>query len=328
MDGSREAEDGPPGGGAEDSLRPPRLEDFFGQERAVRALRIALAGAQRRGEALGHVLLHGPPGLGKTTLAAILAAEMGVAMTSVMCPSVGKAADIAGVLISMPAGGLLFLDEVHRLPLPAMEMLYGAMEDFRLDIAVGDAAGARTMSLPLRRFTLVGATTRSGSLSAPFRERFALSVGLELYTPEALGGIVDRSASLLGVRLAGGVREAVARRSRGTPRIANGFLLRLRDYMDYHGEDEVTAERAAEAFSEMGVGEDGMTEIDRRYLSALTDRFGGRPVGIRTLAAALGEDAGTLEWEVEPWLVREGWVERTSRGRVPGARADGARRLL
>lgn len=312
------------------ALRPRMLADFVGQPRAKRVLSIALDGARGRSEALDHLLLYGPPGLGKTTLATIVANEMGGGFRAVSAPAVQRPGDLAALLVSLSPFDVLFIDEIHRLSAAVEEVLYSAMEDFRLDIMAGDPGRPQAVTIPLPRFTLVGATTRSGMLARPLRDRFGLDVKLDLYAPEDLATVAARSAGLLGVGLGDGVAGEIAARSRGTPRIANRLLRRLRDYAQAARSEVITKPIASSAFDELEVDGDGLDALDRRYLEALGTRFRGRPVGIATIAAALGEDSGTLEDEVEPWLVQRGLVDRTPRGRVLGEAAQerGQQQLL
>ena len=293
------------------ALRPKSLANFVGQPYSRKLLSMAIAGAKARREPLEHVLLSGPPGLGKTTLAQILASEMQSGFRSISAPSISRVGDLAAALVSMQPHDILFLDEIHRLPIAVAEILYGAMEDYRLDILAGEDGAGTPVSIPLPRFTLVGATTRPGQLPRPLRDRFGLDARLEPYAVCDLAIIVERSAELLGMSLGDCVPEMVAVRSRGTPRIANRMLRRLRDFV---GEAVLTGEVAGQGFAFLGVDGDGLDERDRRYLACLRER--GRPVGVKTLAAVLGEDVGTIEEEIEPWLVGRGLVDRIPQGRV------------
>jgi Holliday junction DNA helicase RuvB len=307
------------------AMRPRVLADFVGQARARTVLEMALSGARQRGEPLDHVLLYGPPGLGKSTLAMILANEMGGGFKAVAAPTIQRQADLASALVSLSPDDVLFVDEIHRLPAAVGEVLYGPMEDFRLDIMTGEPGGGRIVTLPLPRFTLVAATTRPGDLERPLRDRFGIDARLEPYSVPDLARIAARSAGLLGMSLVPGVAEQVAERSRGTPRIANRILRRMRDFAAACGADVVDKAVAAGAFEFLELDPRGLDSRDRAYLDALGTRFRGRPVGLSTIAAALGEDKGTLEDEVEPWLVSQGFVDRTPRGRVLGPSVPGAR---
>jgi Holliday junction DNA helicase RuvB len=307
------------------AMRPRALADFAGQPRARAMIEVALSGARQRGEPLEHVLLYGPPGLGKSTLAMIIANETGGEFRSVSAPTIQRQADLAAALVSLPPGAVLFVDEIHRLPAAVSEVLYGPMEDSRLDIMTGEpGAAGRIVSLQLPRFTLVAATTRPGDLERPLRDRFGIDARLEPYSVPDLARVVARSAGLLGMELAPGIAEEVAARSRGTPRIANRILRRMRDFAAASGARSIDRDLAAGAFGFLELDPGGLDSRDRAYLDALRTRFRGRPVGLGTIAAALGEDRGTLEDEVEPWLVAQGYVDRTPRGRVLGHAAPGA----
>jgi Holliday junction DNA helicase RuvB len=300
----------------EDGLRPRRLADYIGQEELKQVLAIAVAATRGRGEALDHVLLHGPPGLGKTTMALVLAEELGVRCRITSAPALERPRDIVGLLVNLQPNDLLFIDEIHRLNRVAEEILYPAMEDFRLDLTVGKGTTARTRGVPLSPFTLVGATTRAGALSSPLRDRFGLIQRLEFYGLEDLRAIVERAARLLGMELeVAGARE-VARRCRGTPRIANRLLRRVRDYATVRGVGRIGEEVVATALELHRVDAQGLDASDRQLLRQLLNSHGGGPAGLDTLAAGLGEDPTTLETVVEPFLLQLGFLRRTPRGRV------------
>jgi holliday junction DNA helicase RuvB len=300
----------------EGALRPRRLNDFIGQARVREQLSLVLAGALRRGKPPDHVLLSGPPGLGKTTIAMIIAAELGAPLRITSGPAIERSGDLAAVLSTLGEGEVVFIDEIHRLARPAEEMLYLAMEDFRVDVVVGKGPGATAIPLDIAPFTLVGATTRAGLLPAPLRDRFGFTAHLDFYEAAELEIIVRRSAALLGVTLGDDGAQEIAGRSRGTPRIANRLLRRVRDFAEVRGDGVVTLGIARAALELYEVDEQGLDRLDRAVLAALVSRFGGGPVGLSTLAVAVGEEAETVEVVAEPFLVRAGLIARTPRGRV------------
>jgi Holliday junction DNA helicase RuvB len=306
--------------GAEDelerSLRPALLADFVGQERVKEQLAIALAGAKGRGEALDHVLLAGPPGLGKTSLAQIIRRELGVGIRQVAGPALERKGDIAAILTALAPHDVLFIDEIHRLNRTIEEILYPALEDFRLDIIVGQGPAARTLTLDLPPFTMVGATTRTGLLTTPLRDRFGLTFRLDLYSDVELSAIVARSARILELEVAPQAAEEIARRARGTPRIANRILRRVRDVAQVRHAGVVTEEIADEALELLEIDRNGLERFDRDLLAAIAHKFGGGPVGLSTLAVALSEEAETIEDVYEPYLLQRGFLQRTPRGRV------------
>jgi len=305
----------------EPKLRPTALDEFVGQPALLEQLRIFIDAARQRGEALDHVLFHGPPGLGKTTLAAILAKEMGVEITHTSGPVIDKPGDLAGLLTNLGSRGVLFLDEIHRLSPVVEEYLYPALEDFTLDILLDRGPSARSLKINLERFTLVGATTRAGLLSAPLRARFGVTLRLDYYAPDDLARIVRRSATILAVEIEDPAAVELARRSRGTPRVANRLLRRVRDFAAIRADGRITVDVAREALNLLEVDELGLDEMDRRLLDALIHKYQGGPVGLGTLGVVVGEEAGTLEDVYEPFLIQQGFIKRTPRGREATALA-------
>ena len=299
----------------EGSLRPRYLNEYIGQERAKENLRIFIQAAKMRGEALDHVLLHGPPGLGKTTLAAVIANEMGVNMRITSGPTIEKPGDLAALLTNLQENDILFVDEIHRMNRAVEEILYPAMEDFAIDIIIGKGPSANSIRLDLPKFTLIGATTRSGQLSAPLRDRFGVILRLELYTPEELRRIVERSAGILGISIEHDGAEEIARRSRGTPRIANRILRRVRDFAQVTAYGVITRQVADEALNRLEIDHLGLDSLDRRMLRSIIEYYSGGPVGVETLAATINEESVTLEDVYEPYLLQQGFLTRTPRGR-------------
>ena len=299
----------------ENALRPLRFEDFSGQDKVVDNLRIFVKAARLRAEALDHVLLHGPPGLGKTTLSNIIANELGVGFKITSGPVLDKPGDLAGLLTSLEPNDVLFIDEIHRLSPVVEEYLYSAMEDYRIDIMIDKGPSARSIQIDLNPFTLVGATTRSGMLTAPLRARFGINMHLEYYDNEVLTRIISRSADILGVPCDYEAANEIARRSRGTPRIANALLRRVRDFAQVKGSGDIDLEIARYALEALNIDRYGLDEIDNKILCTIIDKFGGGPVGLGTIATAIGEDPGTLEEVYEPFLIKEGFLKRTPRGR-------------
>ncbi|MBQ8856677.1 MAG: Holliday junction branch migration DNA helicase RuvB [Lachnospiraceae bacterium] len=300
----------------ETSLRPLSLKEYIGQEKAKEHLRIYIDAAKARGESLDHVLFYGPPGLGKTTLAGIIANEMGVNMKVTSGPAIEKPGEMAAILNNLQEGDVLFIDEIHRLNRQVEEVLYPAMEDFAIDIMIGKGATARSIRLDLPHFTLVGATTRAGLLTAPLRDRFGVVHHLEFYTPEELQTIIERSANVLDVEIDSKGAYAMARRSRGTPRLANRLLKRVRDFAQVKYDGIITEEVANFALDLLDVDKYGLEQLDRTILLTIIEKFAGGPVGLDTLAAAIGEDSGTLEDVYEPYLIKNGFLNRTPKGRV------------
>ena len=307
--------------GAEPALRPRRLEDYVGQPRVVQNLRVSIRAARERGECLDHVLLFGPPGLGKTTLAHILAHEMESSLRVTSGPVLEKAGDLAAILTNLDADEILFIDEIHRLGPTVEEILYPAVEDFKLDLVIGQGPAARTMQIPLPPFTLVGATTRAGLITKPLHARFGIVHRLDFYAPGDLAKILRRSAALLEVEIDADGAAELARRSRGTPRIANRLLRRVRDFAQVEAEGRIDRTTARRALALLEVDEHGFDEVDRKILGTLIEHYAGGPAGIQALAAAVGEDRGTLEDLYEPFLIQEGFHQRTPRGRVATQRA-------
>ena len=299
----------------ENALRPLSFSDFSGQKKIVENLEVFVEAAKYRGEPLDHTLLHGPPGLGKTTLSNIIANELGVGFKITSGPVLDKPGDLAGILTSLEKNDVLFIDEIHRLSPVVEEYLYSAMEDYRIDIMIDKGPSARSIQIDLNPFTLVGATTRSGLLTAPLRARFGINMHLEYYEPETLQAIIERSANILGVPITEDAALEIAGRSRGTPRIANALLRRVRDFAQVKGDGTITLDIARYALQALNVDRNGLDDMDIRILSTIIDKFKGGPVGLNTVATAVGEDAGTVEEVYEPYLIQEGYLMRTPRGR-------------
>lgn len=300
----------------ENVLRPPKFADFSGQTKVVENLEVFVEAAKYRGEPLDHTLLHGPPGLGKTTLSNIIANELGVGFKLTSGPVLDKPGDLAGILTSLDANDVLFIDEIHRLSPVVEEYLYSAMEDFRIDIMIDKGPSARSIQIDLNPFTLIGATTRSGLLTAPLRARFGINLHLEYYEPEVLARIIKRSASILNVPIDNEAAIELARRSRGTPRIANALLRRVRDFAQVKGDGRIDTTISRLSLTALNIDQYGLDEIDNKILLTIIDKFKGGPVGVSTIATAIGEESGTVEEVYEPFLIMEGFIKRTPRGRV------------
>jgi Holliday junction DNA helicase RuvB len=305
----------------EQGLRPRTLDDYIGQERVRANLQVSIAAARQRHEALDHVLLYGPPGLGKTTLAYVIGTELGVAVRATSGPVLERPGDLAAILTSLGEREALFIDEIHRMPPAIEEILYPAMEDYELDIVIGQGPGARSVKVPLKKFTLIGATTRAGLLTSPLRSRLGIVHRLDFYTEMDLHEIIGRSARILNVPIADGAAAELARRSRGTPRIANRLLRRVRDYAQVRAEGVITEIVARDALKLLEVDEHGFDEVDRKLLRTIIDKFGGGPVGVNSLAAAISEEKDAIEDIYEPFLIQIGFLDRTPRGRVATAAA-------
>ncbi len=307
----------------EAGLRPRLLDEYIGQDRIRENLQVAIAAAKQRKEPLDHVLLHGPPGLGKTTLAYVIGNEMGVPVRATSGPAIEKPGDLVGIVTNLAANEVLFIDEIHRMSPAVEEILYPALEDYEVDIVVGQGPSARTVKIPLERFTLIGATTRTGLLTSPLRSRFGITHRLEFYTPADLEEIVRRSAKILNVPIDGAAAVEIARRARGTPRIVNRLLRRVRDYAQVRAAGTITLEVAHAGLKLLQVDENGFDEVDRKLLRTIIDKFGGGPVGLNTIAAAISEEKDAIEDIYEPFLIQAGFLDRTPRGRVATSLAYG-----
>ena len=307
----------------EAGLRPRRLDDYIGQDRIRENLHVAIAAAKQRGEPLDHVLLHGPPGLGKTTLAYIIGNEMGVPVRATSGPAIEKPGDLVGIVTNLAEKEVLFIDEIHRMPPAVEEILYPALEDYEVDIVIGQGPSARTVKMRLEKFTLIGATTRTGLLTSPLRSRFGITHRLEFYTAQDLEEIIRRSAKILGVPIDAGAAAEIARRARGTPRIVNRLLRRVRDYAQVRAAGTITMEVAQAGLKLLEVDEHGFDETDRKLLRTIIEKFGGGPVGLGTIAAAISEEKDAIEDIYEPFLIQIGFLDRTPRGRVATPRAYG-----
>ena len=307
----------------EAGLRPRILDEYIGQDRVRENLQVAIAAARQRNEPLDHVLLHGPPGLGKTTLAYVIANEMGVPVRATSGPAIEKPGDLVGIVTNLGAGEVLFIDEIHRMSPAIEEILYPALEDYEVDIVIGQGPSARTVKMRLERFTLIGATTRTGLLTSPLRSRFGITHRLEFYEAADLEEIVRRSAKILGVPIEGVAASEIARRARGTPRIANRLLRRVRDYAQVRASGSITIDVAKAGLHLLEVDEHGFDEVDRKLLKTIIDKFGGGPVGLNTIAAAISEEKDAIEDIYEPFLIQIGFLDRTPRGRIATSRAYG-----
>lgn len=305
----------------DEQLRPRSLDEFIGHEDLRANLKVYLQAARERGQALDHTLFHGNPGLGKTTLAQIMACELDVNLVSTSGPVLERSGDLAAILTNLNRNDILFVDEIHRMPIAVEEVLYPAMEDFKLDLVIGQGPGARTVKIDVEPFTLVGATTRIGLLSSPLRDRFGVMLRLDFYSPGELARIVTRTARILGVPITGDGALEIGRRSRGTPRIANRLLRRVRDFTTVRGEKAIDAAEAAHALARMEVDENGLDQMDRKLLTVLIEHYGGGPAGLKTLAVACSEDVRTIEEIYEPFLIQSGFLKRTPRGRMATAKA-------